>query len=364
LLSTTRQCKIKKNINVIHVKNVFEAMKYKSIGHEDCSRITKNDLLIYDAISSGKPISYLYKFFDKVRVDQLISYRSKLHELKKLPLIRQRTIEWLDARKTRLTASDLEDAIKSNNIKLAKKKAGITPDTTNYTTIAPLKWGTMFEDMAMRCYSQDRNDIPVSEFGLIIDKAQEHFGASPDGINDLGVMIEIKCPFTREIIDGKIPSKYYMQIQGQLATCCLEECDYIECEFIPYDSVYKYIDDIENNYNDMKINHGVIAEYKDTYSGEYAYLYSKPYLTASHALYDIEKQVHQNKKDNLEYLKLTPWRLEKMNVQKVYFDKELWIETVPKINSFWEKVEQCKTLPKEEPKIKQKIAFIDDDEDD
>ena len=339
-------------------------MKYKSIGHEDCSHITKTDLLIYAAITSRKPISYLYKFFDKVRVDQLLSYRSKLHELKKLPLIRQRTIEWLDARKTRLTASDLEDAIKNNNLKLAKKKAGVTQDTTNYTTIAPLKWGTMFEDMAMRCYSQDRNDIPISEFGLVIDKAQEHFGASPDGINDLGVMIEIKCPFTREIIDGKIPSKYYMQIQGQLATCCLEECDYIECQFISYDSVYKYIDDIENNYKDVIMNHGIIAEYKDKYSGEYVYLYSRAYLTASHALYDIEKQVHQNKKDNLEYLKLTPWRLRKMNVQKVYFDKELWIETVPKINNFWEKVEQCKTLPKEEPKIKQKITFIEDEDDD
>lgn len=53
-------------------------MKYKSIGHEDCSVLTQNDLLIYDAITSGKSTSNLYKIFDKVRVDQLISYRSKL----------------------------------------------------------------------------------------------------------------------------------------------------------------------------------------------------------------------------------------------------------------------------------------------
>ena len=332
----------------------------KKINHNETFDITKKDLEIYNAIISKKTHSF-ESIRDKTRANKLIAYRAKLHELKKLPLIHQRTIEWLNARKNRLTASDLEEAIKSNNIKLAKKKAGVTPDTTNYKTIAPLKWGTMFEDMAMRCYSQQHNDIKVHEFGLIIDNFNDHFGASPDGINDMGIMIEIKCPFSREIIDGLIPKKYYMQMQGQLAVCELEECDYIECDFECYESVYKYVNDIESNHGDSILNHGVIAEYNDITTDEYVYLYSAPYLTASHALYDIEKKVYQNKKDNLLFIKLTAWRLKKMNVQKVYFDEELWKETVPKINSFWEKVEDCKTLSVEEPKIKKKIAFIDDD---
>ena len=57
------------------------------------------------------------------------------------------------------------------------------------------------------------------------------FGASPDGICDIdsppdyiGRMLEIKCPprrkFTREV-----PKHYWMQMQGQLETCDLEECD-------------------------------------------------------------------------------------------------------------------------------------------
>jgi hypothetical protein len=36
------------------------------------------------------------------------------------------------------------------------------------------------------------------------------FGASPDGINELGIMVEIKCPFKRKL--KKIPSiieQYY-----------------------------------------------------------------------------------------------------------------------------------------------------------
>jgi hypothetical protein len=57
-----------------------------------------------------------------------------------------------------------------------------------------------------------------------------YLGASPDGITEDGVMVEIKCPWRRKI-NGEIPLQYYYQIQGQLAVCALEECDYFECEF-------------------------------------------------------------------------------------------------------------------------------------
>ena len=89
----------------------------------------------------------------------------------------------------------------------------------------------MFEDMAIRCYKQINNNIPVHIFGIIQNKNIEHFGASPDGITDLGIMVEIKCPFSRQIKKDFIPEKYYYQMQGQLAVCNLTECDYVECEF-------------------------------------------------------------------------------------------------------------------------------------
>ena len=47
----------------------------------------------------------------------------------------------------------------------------------------------------------------------------------------------------------------------------------------------------------------------------------------------------------------------------VSFDNENWNNNiVPKINTFWEKVEECKKLPIEEPVRKQKITFIEDDD--
>lgn len=343
------------------------------LNHVETKKITHLDLIIYDSIVKDKDIDdneILQKYSkDEIqdRKSVMLSYRKQLAILQQLPLIKQRTTEWYNARKSRLTASDLDDAIKNNCLKLAKKKAGIVKDTTNYSTIAPLKWGTMFEAMATRCYSQAMKDISVSEFGLIEDQTNEHFGASPDGINDMGIMIEIKCPFTRKIVDGEIPQKYFMQIQGQLAVCCLKECDYIECNFKTYESAYKYIESIQTEYEDKNINHGIIAEYKNAETDEYEYLYSDPYLKASKALDNINKQMNEYEKSNkVIFLKITPWRLEEMNIQRVYFKEEDWKQTLPKIDKFWEKVEECKLMPIEEPVTKvitkQIIKFIEDDD--
>lgn len=288
------------------------------------------------------------------RLDTLKRYRGIFLNLKKLPFVKQRTIEWLDLRKDRLTASDLYDAIKGGNttLSLAKKKANLVKDKTNYNHVPALKWGTMFEAMATRCYSQANNNIYVHDFGLICDKTNQHFGASPDGITDLGVMIEIKCPYSRKIVDGFIPPKYKMQIQGQLAVCELSECDYIECDFKTFESMVDYLAQ-----DTSTLNHGIIAEYIN--NGEYSYLYSDPNLTPQDSLANIQKQIDANKSHHVN--KLIPWKLNEMNVQRVAFNATDWQNTVPKINEFWNQVEEYKLCPPPEQEVK-KIQFIDDNE--
>jgi len=381
--------KIKNNIN-----NIIHIDISKMYNNDITNNITYTDLFIYNEIKKtdeageAQDIDIYSKYlkyenydesYDKKYIEdrykKIIKYRSQLLELNKLPLVKQRTPEWFELRKERLTASDLGDALANNNLKLAKKKAGITKDNTNYSIIPPLKWGTMFESMASRCYSQDRNDIEIYEFGLIADKKNDHFGASPDGINDLGIMIEIKCPYSRKIIDGKIPDKYFLQIQGQLAVCDLEECDYIECDFKTYSNREEYERDIKSNYNNCNKHHGIIAEYKNK-SNEFEYIFSDPYLNAN----DTFENIYNKNKTalaalaapvDLQFIKYTYWRLDKINVQRVIFEYDKWNNIVPKINQFWEKVEECKLLPIEEPELKQntsgtnhKIAFIPDDDDD
>jgi putative phage-type endonuclease len=301
----------------------------------------------------------------RVRVSDIKHYRKELNVLLQLPLMKQRTTEWFEARKTRLTASDLYDAVKGGNvsIRLAKKKANIVVDNINYNAIPALKWGTMFEPMATRCYSQRMNNIAIYDFGLICDTSNEHFGASPDGINEIGIMLEIKCPYSRKIEDGIIPDKYRMQIQGQLAVCKLKECDYIECIFKSIENEEDYLElevDINNN-----IKHGVIAEFYNQ-KGEYVYFYSDPNKTPKECVDDITniRDSIMNGSDNslstekLKFSKYTYWKLDDMIIQRVVFNANEWETIVPKINTFWESVEEYKMLPIEIG-IK-KYKFVDD----
>jgi putative phage-type endonuclease len=304
----------------------------------------------------------------KNRIIDIKQYQNELKVLLQLPLMKQRTTEWFEARKTRLTASDLYDAIKVTSggsdtgvsIKLAKKKANIVAaDTINYNAIPALKWGTMFEPMATRCYSQKMNDIVIHDFGLICSTDNEHFGASPDGINELGIMLEIKCPYSRKIVDGVIPDKYKMQIQGQLAVCKLKECDYIECIFKSLENAEEYLK-LEGA---ADTKHGVIAEFYNQ-KGEYVYFYSEPDRTPSKCLEDIHiitARIINNGGTILEKLKFskyTYWKLDEMIIQRVVFNAKEWETIIPKINTFWEKVEEYKLLPIEIG-IK-KYAFVDE----
>ena len=292
------------------------------------------------------------------RLAEIKKYRVELKALLKLPLMKQRSDEWFEARKTRLTASDLYDAVKGGNIsiKLAKKKANIIIDNINYNSIPALKWGTMFEPMASRCYSQKMNNINIHDFGLLCDADNKHFGASPDGINELGITIGIKCPYSRKIADGVIPDKYKMQIQGQLAVCKLNECDYIECIFKSIETEEEYLD------IDHTMIHGIIAEFYNS-KGEYVYFYSEPNKKPKECVEDIINQ--KNNADNgagLKFSKYTYWKLNEMIIQRVIFNSNAWENIIPKINMFWETVEEYKMLPIEVG-IK-KYCFINDDDDD
>lgn len=267
---------------------------------------------------------------------------SILNELLKQPLTKQRSPEWFKLRENRLTASDLHDAMK-NPLSLAKKKLKTT--TFNSSAIPALKWGTMFEAMATRVYSNLKNK-KVHEFGLIINDNIENFAASPDGITEDGVMIEIKCPYSRKIKDGEIPEKYYYQMQGQLAVCNLTKCDYIECEFVCYKDEAEYIDNIKDMNNNYQ--HGIIAEKKE--AGDYIYHYSGE----NQDYQDIINEMNNYK--NEDY-KLNYWKLKTINIQEVSFDKTKWDNVITnKINEFY------KIYMKEKEQTNNPInMFIDDD---
>lgn len=181
----------------------------------------------------------------------------KLKEIKSPP---QKSHQWYIDRQTKVTASEVANCLFStekvceNYVKLynlqdtfrysdkrcvnpyTNRKAYIKKKATEFGREIRLVdneftlWGKKYEEVATRMYCLLK-ETDISDFGLIPHPSIRWLAASPDGITDDGVMLEIKCPKRREIT-GIPPLYYYCQMQLQLECCNLEECDFLECDII------------------------------------------------------------------------------------------------------------------------------------
>jgi len=138
----------------------------------------------------------------------------------------QRSQEWLDLREQMITASDVASAIGDNHYEtqdaFVKKKVLRTKWAGNAAT----EHGTKLEPMVRDMYDQ-KTGRKSHEIGLVQHRQYPWLGASPDGVTEDGLLIEIKCPLTRKI-EPKIPKYYFPQVQLQLEITDLEECDFIQ----------------------------------------------------------------------------------------------------------------------------------------
>jgi hypothetical protein len=114
----------------------------------------------------------LYKINDVIK---------KVNELKKLVLPEQRTHEWYEMRKNKLTASSFADALGKSHYNTRNEsllnKIVDKPFVANPIT----EWGVKYEEVATRFY-EHLTGSKIYEFGLIPHPEFPAFGASPDGI--------------------------------------------------------------------------------------------------------------------------------------------------------------------------------------
>lgn len=267
----------------------------------------------------------------KERVQQLRGFQEKLQALLQHPVIEQRSKEWYNIRKTLLTASDLAQAIGKGKFgtrkSLVESKAGLLHNP--FPTHEALKWGVMYEAVALSYYRHYYNNIHVHEFGLIQHPSFPIFGASPDGISDIGIMVELKCPWRRKIVKGEVPEQYYLQIQGQLEVCDLEECDYLEC----------VLEEVESDrFAALTADDffGIVVEL----TGPTSYIYSDPEIKDAQALVRWEEQ--QRQQNATRYLKTHFWVMVDTNMVRVKRDKALFHSLRPEIEKFWEDVRSAK----------------------
>ena len=151
----------------------------------------------------------------------------------------QRTEEWFAQRLGKVTASKVADL-------MAKTKSGYSTSRDNYMAQlvveritntkaesynnAAMEWGTTQEPFARAAY-EALTGMMVEEVGFVQHPTIAWAGASPDGlVNDDG-LVEIKCPNTATMIDalltGKVPQKYFIQMQMQMACTKRAWCDYV-----------------------------------------------------------------------------------------------------------------------------------------
>lgn len=163
----------------------------------------------------------------------------RLGQLLENPGIPQRTEPWYEARRRVFTASEVSGIFTdSGALEVARKKW--RPRAACYDSPA-IRWGVTFECVAQALYSS-RTARRVHEFGLLLHPSGCPLGASPDGITEDGVMLEIKCPFTR-CITPDVPSAYWHQVQAQLEVAGLSRCDFLECRFHIYADRSRYLED-------------------------------------------------------------------------------------------------------------------------
>lgn len=277
------------------------------------------------------------KYVEK-RIAKIQGYREKLMRLREIPLVKQKSDEWYALRQSIITASDFAQALGDGKFGTQRdfyvKKAGYEKDVFN-PYCPPLKWGNMFEDIACDIYKK-RIGCTVYEFGLLKHPMIDHFGASPDGITDLGVMLEIKCPLKREIkANAEVPLQYYYQIQGQLDVCGLEECDYLECKFDEYD-------DAEGFYQqqDYEFEKGIIIELKYPDEDVPRYVYSDIVNGNKHKHDMLAVWEEDMKKQYADvFVKVHYWKLLFLNILRVYKNQEFLKEKMSMLKGVWDKIE-------------------------
>jgi putative phage-type endonuclease len=206
-----------------------------------------------------------------------------------IEMMDQGSDQWFAIRVGKVTASRVADVI-------AKTKSGYSTSRDNYMaqlvcerltgqkgesfTNAAMQHGTETEPLARAAY-EALKDVLVDEVGFVPHPSIIMAGASPDGLVGDDGLLEIKCPNTathiETLLSESVPTKYYTQMQFQLACTGREWCDFVSFDNrlpqelqlfvkrVPRDSMYIRLmeDEIVKFLNELDIKIAQLMEIKN-----------------------------------------------------------------------------------------------------
>jgi putative phage-type endonuclease len=255
----------------------------------------------------------------------------------------QRTEEWYKFRNGIITASNAYKVFESQSVVnqiIYEKCVPLKTDTnanakTSVNINTPFHWGQKYEPVSLQIYEHTYK-TKVADFGCIQHSKYSYLGASPDGINvdtsnpeRFGRMLEIKNIVNREITG--IPKKeYWVQMQMQMETCDLDECDFLETKFVEYDTETEFIQDRCETLDQSQFYKTREDEWKGiilyfSKDGVPYYIY-KPLLMEKDE-YEIwsEKQIEEQEKEGRMWVRVIYWNLKTFSCVFVPRNK-IWFE--------------------------------------
>ena len=182
--------------------------------------------------------------------------------LKQATIRQSQSTTWFDHRKGRITASNFYDVVRHVTNGRSYPNSIVKRIMQYYSSnarVEALEWGREKEDTARQEYLSiiegSHQNLTVSQCGLVVSPAHPYLGASPDGLVSCRCcgdgVLEIKCPYKyrsqspideeplsdKEYCLTKSPStgavslssghKYNYQVQGQIALCKVDYCDFV-----------------------------------------------------------------------------------------------------------------------------------------
>tara|TARA_Y100000591_G_scaffold276560_1_gene253805 strand:- start:5505 stop:6785 length:1281 start_codon:yes stop_codon:yes gene_type:complete len=280
--------------------------------------------------------SYKNSFIRNIE-QNLDHLENKITFLQDIPQPQQRTDDWYIFRHNLLTASSIWKVLGSDSCYNGLIYEKCKPYTLHKSAPldSPLHWGQKYEPVSILLY-EHLYKTKIEDFGCIRHPKYPFIGASPDGINvdknnsRYARMLEIKNIVNREI-NGIPKMEYWIQMQVQMETCDLNECDFLETKFVEYDSYNDFIED--GNFtttNDNKLK-GIILMFNK--NNNTFYEYAPLYIDES--TYNKWEESMFNKNSDSLWIQTIYWKLEKYSNVLVLRNKLWFKEAVKKFEAAW-----------------------------
>lgn len=284
--------------------------------------------------------TFIRKIYNKCDIDTKINY------VKNIPQPEQRTPEWYLFRHNLLTASSIWKVFgtqSSQNQLIYEKCQPFNIEKFNnpspISLTSPLHWGQKYEPVSVEYYEKLYN-TKVGDFGCIQHEKYKCIGASPDGIvidrnSDIyGRMLEIKNIVNRPIT-GIPKIEYWIQMQLQMETCDLNECDFLETKFVEYndEDAFNLDGTFQKTVDDKQ--KGIMVLF--SINGKPYYEYAP--INCSKEDYEIWCEKIMKKHENNNWIQNIYWKLDIVSCVLVQRNKTWFNKVLPKITNIWETIE-------------------------